>query len=125
MGMTTVEKILANHSDQSKVSPGDVVVVDVDVAVFFDWMRPDVVKIFDPDKLVLLHDQRFIDCVVIRGNKGELIDVRVKRITATGREFLDQAKQPALWKETVAKSGTAEFGEFVRALRDCVEAAAE
>ncbi len=58
MGMTTVEKILANHSDQSKVSPGDVVVVDVDVAVFFDWMRPDVLKVFDPDRLVLLHDHQ-------------------------------------------------------------------
>ncbi len=58
MGMTTVEKILASHSGQSKVSPGDVVVVDVDVAVFFDWMRPDVLKVFDPDKLVLLHDHQ-------------------------------------------------------------------
>ena len=56
MGMTSIEKILASHSDQSRVKPGDVVVVDVDTAVFFDWMRPDVVKIADPDKLVLLHD---------------------------------------------------------------------
>ena len=56
MGMTSIEKILASHSDQSEVKPGDVVVVDVDTAVFFDWMRSDVVKIADPDKLVLLHD---------------------------------------------------------------------
>ena len=56
MGMTSIEKILATHSDQSEVTPGDVVVVDVDTAVFFDWMRSDVVKIADPDKLVLLHD---------------------------------------------------------------------
>jgi 3-isopropylmalate/(R)-2-methylmalate dehydratase large subunit len=54
--MTSIEKILASHSDQSRVKPGDVVVVDVDTAVFFDWMRSDVVKIADPDKLVLLHD---------------------------------------------------------------------
>jgi 3-isopropylmalate/(R)-2-methylmalate dehydratase large subunit len=56
MGMTSIEKILANHSGQSEVKPGDVVVVEVDTAVFFDWMRSDVVKIADPDKLVLLHD---------------------------------------------------------------------
>ena len=56
MGMTSIEKILASHSDQREVKPGDVVVVDVDVAVFFDWMRPDVTRIADPDKLVLLHD---------------------------------------------------------------------
>jgi 3-isopropylmalate/(R)-2-methylmalate dehydratase large subunit len=54
--MTSIEKILASHSGQSEVKPGDVVVVDVDTAVFFDWMRSDVVKIADPDKLVLLHD---------------------------------------------------------------------
>jgi 3-isopropylmalate/(R)-2-methylmalate dehydratase large subunit len=56
MGMTSIEKILANHSDQKVVKPGDVVVVDVDTIVFFDWMRPDVTRIADPDKLVLVHD---------------------------------------------------------------------
>jgi 3-isopropylmalate/(R)-2-methylmalate dehydratase large subunit len=54
--MTSIEKILASHSEQSRVNAGDVVVVDVDTAVFFDWMRADVQKIADPDKLVLLHD---------------------------------------------------------------------
>ena len=56
MGMTSIEKILASHSDQKEVKPGDVVVVDVDVAVFFDSMRPDVTRIADPEKIVLLHD---------------------------------------------------------------------
>jgi 3-isopropylmalate/(R)-2-methylmalate dehydratase large subunit len=56
MGMTSVEKILANHSTQKVVKPGDVVVVDVDVAVCFDWMRPSIQRVADPDKLVLLHD---------------------------------------------------------------------
>jgi 3-isopropylmalate/(R)-2-methylmalate dehydratase large subunit len=56
MGMTSIEKILANHSRQSSVKPGDVVVVDVDTAVYFDFMRSDVERIADPDKLVLLHD---------------------------------------------------------------------
>jgi 3-isopropylmalate/(R)-2-methylmalate dehydratase large subunit len=56
MGMTSIEKILASHSGQSSVKPGDVVVVDVDTAVFFDFMRDDVERIADPDKLVLLHD---------------------------------------------------------------------
>jgi 3-isopropylmalate/(R)-2-methylmalate dehydratase large subunit len=54
--MTSIEKILASHSGQREVAPGDVVVVDVDTAVFFDFMRPDVQRIADPDKLVLLHD---------------------------------------------------------------------
>jgi 3-isopropylmalate/(R)-2-methylmalate dehydratase large subunit len=54
--MTSIEKILASHSGQASVKPGDVVVVDVDTAVYFDFMRPDVLRIADPDKLVLLHD---------------------------------------------------------------------
>jgi len=56
MGMNAIERILANHSDQDVVSPGDVVVVEVDVTVQFDHARPDVTRIANPDKLVLLHD---------------------------------------------------------------------
>ena len=56
MGMNAIERILANHSDQDVVRPGDVVVVDVDVTVQFDHARPDVTRIANPDKLVLLHD---------------------------------------------------------------------
>jgi 3-isopropylmalate/(R)-2-methylmalate dehydratase large subunit len=56
MGMNAIEKILANHSTQKVVKPGDVVMVDVDLAVSFDAMRGSIQKINDPDKLVLLHD---------------------------------------------------------------------
>ena len=56
MGMNAIEKILANHSEQEVVSPGDVVMVDVDVTVQFDHARPDVLRLANPDKLVLLHD---------------------------------------------------------------------
>ena len=56
--MNAIEKILANHSDQDQVSPGDVVAVDVDVIVSFDSMRPDILKVNDPDKLVLLFDHQ-------------------------------------------------------------------
>jgi 3-isopropylmalate/(R)-2-methylmalate dehydratase large subunit len=56
MGMNAIEKILANHSSQDVVRPGDVVMVDVDVTVQFDHARPDVLKIANPDKVVLVHD---------------------------------------------------------------------
>jgi 3-isopropylmalate/(R)-2-methylmalate dehydratase large subunit len=56
MGMNAIEKILANHSEQDVVRPGDVVMVDVDVTVQFDSARADVLKIANPDKVVLLHD---------------------------------------------------------------------
>jgi 3-isopropylmalate/(R)-2-methylmalate dehydratase large subunit len=56
MGMNAIEKILANHSEQEIVVPGDVVMVDVDVTVQFDSAREDVLKLANPDKLVMLHD---------------------------------------------------------------------
>lgn len=54
--MNAIEKILARHSAQDVVRPGEVVMVDVDVTVQFDHARTDVLKIANPDKLVLLHD---------------------------------------------------------------------
>lgn len=56
MGMNAIEKILANHSTQDVVEPGDVVMVDVDVTVQFDHARPDILKINNPERVVLLHD---------------------------------------------------------------------
>jgi 3-isopropylmalate/(R)-2-methylmalate dehydratase large subunit len=56
MGMNAIEKILANHSEQKVVAPGDVVMVNVDVTVQFDHARPDVLRVANPDKLVLVHD---------------------------------------------------------------------
>jgi 3-isopropylmalate/(R)-2-methylmalate dehydratase large subunit len=56
VSMNAIEKILARHSDQEVVRPGDVVMVDVDVTVQFDHARPDVLRIANPEKLVMVHD---------------------------------------------------------------------
>lgn len=56
MGMNAIEKILASHSEQDVVKPGDVVVVKIDTVVSFDHGRTQLQKIHDPDMLVLLHD---------------------------------------------------------------------
>jgi 3-isopropylmalate/(R)-2-methylmalate dehydratase large subunit len=63
MGMTIIEKILARASGQTKVSPGDLVVVEVDTAVFIDnaffpaaWR--EVLKVADPNKIVVIFDHR-------------------------------------------------------------------
>jgi 3-isopropylmalate/(R)-2-methylmalate dehydratase large subunit len=71
MGMNAVEKILANHSEVDVVRPGDVVVVDVDVVVAFDYMRDDVLKIHDPDKLVLLHDHTVPSPTITAANNAK------------------------------------------------------
>jgi 3-isopropylmalate/(R)-2-methylmalate dehydratase large subunit len=58
MGMNAIEKILSRHSEGQDVKPGDVVMVDVDVTVHFDNMRPDVLKIHNPDSVVALFDHQ-------------------------------------------------------------------
>ena len=60
MGMTILEKIFARKAGLDGTSPGDTVVVDVDMTVLIDlqfatmWMQP--LKIHDPDKLAIVMD---------------------------------------------------------------------
>jgi 3-isopropylmalate/(R)-2-methylmalate dehydratase large subunit len=61
MGMTIIEKILARASGAAKIGPGDLAVVDVDLAVLIDlsfsrssWR--EVLKLHDPDKVVVVFD---------------------------------------------------------------------
>ena len=63
MGMTAIEKILASRSGQDKVSPGDLVTVDVDVTVMFDnnfmaTLWRDVLEVHDAGSIVVALDHR-------------------------------------------------------------------
>ncbi len=63
MGMTIAEKILARNSRMPVVSPGDLVTVDVDVAVLIDpAFKPaawrEVLSVANPDKVVIIFDHR-------------------------------------------------------------------
>jgi 3-isopropylmalate/(R)-2-methylmalate dehydratase large subunit len=63
MGMTLTEKILARKTGQAKVSPGDLVTVDVDTVVFVDTMfvptRWRKIKRLDhPERVVVVLDHR-------------------------------------------------------------------
>ena len=68
MGMTSVEKIIANHSGQSVVTPGDVVVVDVDVAVYHEWFPPTMqtLKNRKPDLTASSIPTRSCSCTTMR-----------------------------------------------------------
>jgi len=44
MGMTLVEKILANHSEYDKVKPGDIIDITIDVRVSRDFAGANVVQ---------------------------------------------------------------------------------
>jgi 3-isopropylmalate/(R)-2-methylmalate dehydratase large subunit len=65
MGMTIVEKILAAHSGRESVSPGDIVMASVDIALGNDITAPIAIKefksigaakVFDRDRVVLVAD---------------------------------------------------------------------
>ena len=67
MGMTLVEKILAKASGRRSVSPGDIVMAKIDVAMVHDITGPLTVKtlekagidrVWDPDKIVVLFDHQ-------------------------------------------------------------------
>ena len=63
MGMTAIEKILARAGGVDKVSPGDLVMARIDTAVMFDnnfnpHMWRNVLKVFDPEKIVVAFDHR-------------------------------------------------------------------
>lgn len=65
MGMTTTEKILAAHSDQERVEPGQLIQARVDIALANDITLPLALepfrqaggtKVFDPQKVVVVLD---------------------------------------------------------------------
>lgn len=61
MGMTILEKIFARASGRPKVSPGDLVMVDVDTTVmldtnFYATVRRNVLKVHDPEKVAVIYD---------------------------------------------------------------------
>jgi 3-isopropylmalate/(R)-2-methylmalate dehydratase large subunit len=61
MGMTIVEKIFARASGEPTVKPGDLAVVDVDIAVMMDTSfhanaRHEILKLHDPDKVAVIYD---------------------------------------------------------------------
>ncbi|MDO5131553.1 MAG: 3-isopropylmalate dehydratase large subunit [Eubacteriales bacterium] len=65
MGMTLIEKIIARNIGAEKVSPGEIVTVNVDRVMVHDIFIPFVAdkfeemgfqKIWDPDKMVLIYD---------------------------------------------------------------------
>lgn len=63
MGMTIAEKILARKSGSAKVSPGDLVTVEVDTVIVIDnTLMPsqwrDILKVKDPDRIIVVFDHR-------------------------------------------------------------------
>ncbi len=108
MGMTIIEKIFARKAGLDSVSPGDTVVVDVDMTVMtvlIDlqfatmWIQPN--RIHDPDKLVpkgvqvhrVVHDDgqsRLVDRV-FQANSVPMAVARYRERSSVARATSDHA----------------------------------
>jgi 3-isopropylmalate/(R)-2-methylmalate dehydratase large subunit len=114
MGMTIIEKILARKADLDAVSPGDTVVVDVDMTVLIDlqfatmWLPPN--RIHDADKLAVIMDHA-VPAPTIKDATGGanarkfVADFGIERFYDVGRH--------GICHQVIAENGLARPGEIL------------
>src|ERR1700742_4711365 len=114
MGMTTIEKIFARKAGLDSVSPGDTVVVDVDMTVLIDlqfatmWIQPN--RIHDPDKLAVVMDHA-VPAPTIKDAAGGpharkfVADFGIERFYDVGRH--------GICHQVIAENGLARPGEIL------------
>jgi 3-isopropylmalate/(R)-2-methylmalate dehydratase large subunit len=114
MGMTIIEKIFARKAGLESVSPGDTVVVDVDMTVLIDlqfatmWLQP--IKIHDPDKLAIVMDHA-VPAPTLKDAEGGprarkfAADFEIERFYDVGRH--------GICHQVIAENGLARPGEVL------------
>jgi 3-isopropylmalate/(R)-2-methylmalate dehydratase large subunit len=114
MGMTIIEKILAGKAGSASVSPGDTVVVGVDMTVLIDlqfatmWIQPN--RIHDPDKLAVIMDHA-VPAPTIKDAAGGgharkfAADFGIERFYDVGRH--------GICHQVIAENGLARPGEIL------------
>jgi len=114
MGMTIIEKIFARKAGLESVSPGDTVVVDVDMTVLIDlqfatmWIQPN--RIHDADKLAVVMDHA-VPAPTIKDAAGGpharkfVADFGIDRFYDVGRH--------GICHQVIAENGLARPGEIL------------
>ncbi|KAA1251034.1 homoaconitate hydratase family protein [Mycobacterium simiae] len=114
MGMTIIEKIFARKTGRESVSPGETVVVDVDMTVLIDlqfcrnWVQPN--RICDPDKLAVVLDHAvpapsINDAAGAQRARKFVADFGVRHFYDVGRHGISH--------QVVAENGLARPGEVL------------
>src|ERR1700719_2256738 len=114
MGMTIIEKIFARKAGLDTVSPGETVVVDVDMTVLIDlqfatmWIAPN--RIHDPDKLAVVMDHAVPAPTIQDAEGGPLArkfaaDFGIDRFYDVGRH--------GICHQVIAENGLARPGEVL------------
>src|ERR1700751_3871154 len=114
MGMTIIEKIFARKAGLDSVSPGDTVVVEVDMTVLIDlqfatmWIQPN--RIHDPDMLAIVMDHA-VPAPTIKDAAGGpharkfAADFGIERFFGVGRH--------GICHQVIAENGLARPGEVL------------
>ncbi|WP_407689652.1 3-isopropylmalate dehydratase large subunit [Mycobacterium sp. HUMS_1102779] len=114
MGMTVIEKILPRKAGLASVSPGDTVVVDVDMTVLIDlqfatmWIAPN--RVHDPDKLAVVMDHA-VPAPTVKDAAGGtharkfVADFGIERFYDVGRH--------GICHEVIAENGLARPGQIL------------
>ena len=114
MGMTMIEKILADKAGLASVSVGDIVVVDVDMTVLIDmqfgtqWKRPN--RIHDPDKLAVVMDHAVPAPTIRDAAAGPAAR---KFVADFGIEHFYDVGQHGICHQVIAENGLARPGEVL------------
>ena len=116
MGMTMAEKILANHSDQKEVRPGDLVSVKVDWAVDLDMSystqggitKP--LKLFDPERVVVVADH-LVPAPSVEVANG--LNVMRQYVKEMGIKWLFDVGNQGISHQIVAENGFALPGQIL------------
>lgn len=114
MGMTMIENLLARKAGLSRVAPGDLVTVDVDMCVLIDlqfatmWLQPS--RINDPDKVAVVMDH----AVPAPSLKDAEAGPRARKFAADFgiSRFYDVGRH-GICHEVVAENGLARPGEVL------------
>jgi 3-isopropylmalate/(R)-2-methylmalate dehydratase large subunit len=114
MGMTIIEKIFAHRAGLDSVSPGDTVVVEVDMTVLIDlqfatmWIQPN--RIHDPDKLAVVMDHA-VPAPTIKDAAG---GVNARKFVADfGIERFYDVGRHGICHQVIAENGLARPGEIL------------
>jgi 3-isopropylmalate/(R)-2-methylmalate dehydratase large subunit len=114
MGMTIIEKTFARKAGLDSVSPGDTVVVDVDMTVLIDlqfatmWIQPN--RIHDPEKLAVIMDHAVPAPTIKDAAGGQharkfVADFGIERFYDVGRH--------GICHQVIAENGLARPGEVL------------